>query len=155
MSVFGTTVKPRAGLLGWILGSWRRSDDIDLHAHHAVERLPQPGPDTLVIRAPEDLSSPEAVRTIYSVAKRAIQVGSGPVCIDLGEVTRADTKIVACLIVLRRAAERARVKLDIRLSSAVDAWTGLCRVQGVLTPKPAAGHTHGHGHAPDSSSHAA
>ena len=52
--------------------------------------------------------------------------------VDLADVIRADTKIVACLVVLRRMARRSGCALDVRLSPAVAAWTGVCRLQQVI-----------------------
>jgi len=90
------------------------------------------GPGAVLIRAPEDLSEEEAVRVIHARAREAIAAGATTLMVDLADVIRADTKIVACLVVLRRMARRSGCALDVRLSPAVAAWTGVCRVQQVI-----------------------
>jgi ABC-type transporter Mla MlaB component len=89
-------------------------------------------PGTVVIRASDDLAEEEAVRVIHAQAREAIAGGATMLLVDLAEVIRADTKIVACLVVLRRMAQRSGCALDVRLSPAVAAWTGVCRVQQVI-----------------------
>lgn len=97
--------------------------------------LPDPSmlpPGAVIIRAPEDLSEEEAVRVIHARAREAIAAGATTLMVDLADVLRADTKIVACLVVLRRLAQRSGCALDVRLSPAVAAWTGVCRLQQVI-----------------------
>lgn len=104
-----------------------------LHTHPGYTRDPQVATAAVVISAPEDLSEEEAVRVIHARARAAIAAGAKTLRVDLAGVIRADTKIVACLVVLRQMAQRAGCTLDVRLSPAVAAWTGVCRLQQVIS----------------------
>ena len=128
---------------GWIarllamlrLPAWKRRDAASMLGSASPTDRPWREIDArgaVIIRAPEDLSEEEAVRVIHARAREAIAAGATTLMVDLADVIRADTKIVACLVVLRRMARRSGCALDVRLSPAVAAWTGVCRLQQVI-----------------------
>lgn len=107
------------------------------HSNRIAAAAAYPGnpANAVVITAADDLAEEEAVRLIHAQAREAIASGATLLMVDLADVIKADTKIVACLIVLRRMARRSGCALDVRLSPAVAAWTGVCRVQQVIHDK--------------------
>jgi len=126
VSVFADIFRSKEGALAWVIGALRGD-------HAATVRRGERAAPVTVITAESDLSSSQTVRTMYANVKRAIaDTQSKSILVDLSDVHIADTKTVACLVVLRRAATRAGKRLDVRLSPAVAAWTGVCRLQRLL-----------------------
>jgi len=52
--------------------------------------------------------------------------------VDLGNVERVDTKLVACLVSVLRQAAASRVRVEMVLSSAIHELTSLCRLDGLF-----------------------
>ncbi len=126
MSVIADIFRTRTGSLAWVIGCLGREP----RAARRAERHPR---QLTVVAADRDLSSSETVRAMYSSVKKAIaDEHAESVLVDLSDVDIADTKVVACLVVLRRTATRAGKRLDVRLSPAVAAWTGVCRLNKLV-----------------------
>lgn len=52
--------------------------------------------------------------------------------IDLEQVQRADTKLVACLVMIFREAHRLRIQIEFRMSAAAEAVVRLCRLDAMI-----------------------
>jgi ABC-type transporter Mla MlaB component len=101
------------------------------HLQTRTTARPGPPPDPTepeVLRASGDLSDWRAVRELNRRCEAHLRVGRGRVVIDLSGVERADSKLVASLVLLARRARSVRVAFEIRPSSQVSNWIALCRV---------------------------
>lgn len=79
-----------------------------------------------------DLTCGDHVLELFNLCRRAFREGGRHVVIDLHSVTRADTKIIACLIALYQLARSASVRLEVCLSQAVVEIAGVCRLDSFL-----------------------
>ena len=87
-----------------------------------------------------DLTCGDRVLELFDLCRGAFRDGGRHVVIDLHSVTRADTKIVACLIALYQIAKAASAKLEVCLSQAVVEIAQVCRLDTLvreLSHKPA------------------
>lgn len=126
MSVISDIFRTRTGSLAWVIGCLGRESG-------AARRADRRSRQVTVVTADGDLSSSQTVKVMYASVKRAIEdKHAESVLVDLSDVDIADTKVVACLVVLRRTAARAGKRLDVRLSPAVAAWTGVCRLNKLM-----------------------
>ncbi len=82
-----------------------------------------------VVVVAADMTSSDLVRDLFNRCRRLLRQGTRHVVIDLQEVRIADTKLVACLVVLHRMARSASARLEICLSSAVLEVARICRVE--------------------------
>lgn len=62
----------------------------------------------------------------------AINSGQPIVQIDLQEVRQANTKLVACLLLVLRAARSAGVRLTVHMSQQVRTWLRVCAVESLF-----------------------
>jgi len=126
VSVIADIFRTRAASLAWVIGCLGRQSGAARRAERHSRRV-------TVVTTDRDLSSSQTVRAMYTLVNRAIaDQHAESVLVDLSDVDIADTKVVACLVVLRRTATRAGKRLDVRLSPAVAAWTGVCRLSKLV-----------------------
>lgn len=104
-----------------------------------------PAARTTTLRAAGDMTDWGAVQSLASRAAARIQGaaarqgdGAGAargasLVVDLESVTRADTKLIACLVCLTSAARHAGCALEFRFSPAVRDWVSLCGLEAVLS----------------------
>jgi ABC-type transporter Mla MlaB component len=82
---------------------------------------------TSVVRLGGDLRSGTVVESIRRRCLADVTPGRRRLVIDLEHVQEVDTKLIACLVCLRRAADAAGVRLEVRLSPRVRDWLDHCR----------------------------
>lgn len=97
----------------------------------APERAGDATRDDVVI-GEGDMTSSERVRELFNRCRRMLRQGAARIVIDLQAVTRADTKIIACLVVLHRIARGASVRLEICLSQTVMEMARICRLEALV-----------------------
>jgi ABC-type transporter Mla MlaB component len=101
----------------WLWRSWR-------HARGAEGGRLAPGR--------VDLSGPADVQALFEVCRRRLARGDEPLELDLTGVLDADTKLLACLVALHRAARVAGRRLTVRVSPVIEQWVRVCKLDGVL-----------------------
>jgi ABC-type transporter Mla MlaB component len=89
---------------------------------------------TSVVRLGGDLRSGTVVESIRRRCLADVTPGRRRLVIDLEHVQEVDTKLIACLICLRRAADAAGVRLEVRLSPRVRDWLDHCRAGHLFRP---------------------
>jgi len=126
VSVIADIFRTRTGSLAWVIGCLGRESSAARRAERRLHHV-------TVVTTDRDLSSSQTVRAMYALVNRAIaDQHAKSVLVDLSDVDIADTKVVACLVVLRRTAARAGKRLDVRLSPEIAAWTGVCRLNKLV-----------------------
>jgi anti-anti-sigma regulatory factor len=93
-----------------------------------------------------DLTDAARLREFGDIATAALSSGIAVLVLDLRRVSDADSKLVGLLLQLIRIARARRVRLRLSISSSVDAWITVCRVERFFkrTTDPA-----GHSDSPD------
>lgn len=86
----------------------------------------------LVVRVGGNLRDAFVLRRLGEVATRCLQARPAGVVLDLQSVHDADTRLVAELIAIARAAHRARVGWRIRPSENLRHWITLYRLDRML-----------------------
>lgn len=81
---------------------------------------------------PCDATSGTRVLALFKVCKDRLAERPARLRLDLTGVERADSKLVACLVAVRRLAIASGTTLELRTSRAVRTWIGICHVDGVL-----------------------
>jgi ABC-type transporter Mla MlaB component len=98
------------------------------------------GPRNITLRASGDMTQWDAVQAFATKCAGTLQAGAAgksaaaPVVIDLAQVDRADTKLIACLVCTLSTARQSDRAVQFRFSPAVQAWVTLCGLDAVLRP---------------------
>lgn len=88
----------------------------------------------VVIRPPPDMTSVEQVRLLLNCCRQVIALSPRrAILLDLRDVVRADTKLIACLVVIVQLARRASVRIDLRGSRAVADLAAVCRLPWLVS----------------------
>ena len=74
------------------------------------------------------------VRAFWQTCRDAIEFRPDLLRADLRRLTGADTKIVACLLGVRRATRERGIPLEVIVSPSLREILGVCRVRGILDP---------------------
>ena len=119
------------GLRGILERSKRRQGE----ERGATER--QGSMDTRVIDATGNLCDTRMLRGFHHRCEQVMNPGRRCVAVDLTNVTSADTKLVATLVILRQRAQSVGAPLELTVSSRVYDWITLCRVERLLQPRRA------------------
>lgn len=85
------------------------------------------------VRGVTDMTSCDQVRVFLRQCRRAIATDCDGLSLDLSEVKIADSKLVACLVLVRQAAHRDHVKVSLNASEIVRDLIGLYRLDPVLS----------------------
>jgi len=94
----------------------------------------------LVIRLTGDVTSCEQVGQLFQRCRRTIiAAGRRSVTLDLLEVAKADTKLVACLVAVYQLSKDSSVRLEMRASRTVLELVELCRLQRLIDQTAPAG----------------
>ena len=98
----------------------------------------------LVIRSTGDMTSCEQVGQLFQRCRRTIiaagiAAGRRSVTLDLLEVAKADTKLVACLVAVYQLSKDSSVRLEMRASRTVLELVELCRLQRLIDQTAPAG----------------
>jgi ABC-type transporter Mla MlaB component len=101
--------------------------------------------DTRVVTAAGNLRDTRVLQVLHRRCEEALNPGRRCVAVNLTNVTDADTKLVAALIVLLQRARSMGVPLDVSVSDGVYDWIKLYRVERLLQPccvqsRPVPGH---------------
>lgn len=103
----------------------------------------RPAPDThheppvvVVSSPPCDATSGTRVLALFQVCKERLVDRPARLRLDLTGVERADSKLVACLVAVRRLAIAAGTTLELRASKAVRTWIGICHLDGAFEETP-------------------
>ena len=94
---------------------------------------------TALVRGEIDMTGCEQVRVFLRQCRRAIAEDCRGLSLDLSEVRIADSKLVACLVLIRQAAQRDHVGVSVTASDAVQNLIGLYRLDRLLSssmPEP-------------------
>jgi anti-anti-sigma regulatory factor len=81
-----------------------------------------------VMVAAADMTSSDQVRDLFNRCRKMLRQGVRHMVIDLHGVEAADTKLVACLVVVYQMARSASARLEICLSNAVLEVARMCRL---------------------------
>ena len=76
----------------------------------------------MLLKAPADLTDCQALKAFYYQCSTAIRSRPGRIVIDLSGVESADTKLMACLVIIERDADRRAIKCSVIASVSVRAW---------------------------------
>lgn len=100
------------------------SEEMELHHNHG-----RPGvPDRRIVEAQADMTSCENIRRLFIAGRRAIRAGPASLSIDMRRVDLADTKLIACLVVLYQIARSWNVPLALHPSAPVLEVGSMCRL---------------------------
>ena len=113
----------------------KRSESRQGEERGAAER--QGAMHTRVVDATGNLCDTRMLRGFHHRCERVMNPGRRCVAVDLTNVTSADTKLVATLIILRQRAQSVGAPLELTVSSRVYDWITLCRVERLLQPRRA------------------
>jgi len=112
-------------------GNPQRSSDPSRSANSA---------NSLVIRLAGDLTSCDDVGQFFQRCHGIIAAaGRRSITLDLLEVVKADTKLVACLVAVYQLAKDSSVRLEMRVSRTVRELFELCRLQRFIDQTAPAG----------------
>lgn len=82
-----------------------------------------------IINADDDMTSDDQIGQLFSRGRQLIRSRCADrVVIDLQKVSRADTKLIACLVVLYQVARSASIRLELCVSQAVLDIATICRL---------------------------
>lgn len=90
--------------------------------------------DEWLLAASGDLSNSRALSEFHRRCEALIAARPPQASLDLTKVERADTKLVAVLLLVVRLARSAHVVLDIRVSSRLRQWIAVCKADQLLRP---------------------
>ena len=98
----------------------------------------------VVIRPVGDMTSCEQVGLLFQRCRRTIVAGGvaagrRSITLDLREVAKADTKLVACLVAVYQLSTESSVRLEMRASRVVLDLFELCRLQRLIDQTAPAG----------------
>lgn len=111
-----------------------RLENMRRHCPRPPERGEQEPDSTRILRLSGDLRSGTDIESVRRRGLASVRPGLRRVVIDLEYVDEADTKLIACLLYLRRIADSAGVRLEVRLSPRVRQWLELCQAGYLLPP---------------------
>ena len=86
----------------------------------------------VTIRACGNFCDCQEVLALHRRCRSRLRSGIAHLELDLTDVGRADTKLIACLVDLRRTARFHRVQMDITASVVVRQWINVCRLADLL-----------------------
>jgi anti-anti-sigma regulatory factor len=86
-----------------------------------------------VVQTEADMTCCEHIRQLFIQSRRTIRGGAKRLMIDLRHVEQADTKLIACLVVVYQIARSWSAQLELRSSPAVRRIAEICRLEGWLT----------------------
>ena len=87
---------------------------------------------TCVIRACTDLTRDEEINAVLCDVRAGLKRRAHRIRVDLTEVQIADSKVIACLVLLRHLSRMAKASLEILASETVVTWTELYHVEWLL-----------------------
>lgn len=85
-----------------------------------------------VLHAAGDMTSCEQVRRLFNHCRRAIGERHDGLVIDLKNVTRLDTKLMACLVAVYRQAAASKVRLELLCPASVLSMAEVCRLNWLI-----------------------
>lgn len=112
----------RQGVLGTLAGRARAGTSA---AATALNR-------TTTLQAAGDMTEWGSVQMFADYSAHRLRAGTGALVVDLSEVERADTKLIACLVFLASTARQASRPIRFHFSPSVRAWVSLCGLERVL-----------------------
>lgn len=89
---------------------------------------------SFLVRASGDLTDCRVLRRFQARCEALLHARIDHVVLDLSEVEQADTKLVACLLVVLRRARSVGVRLEVCCSHTVNEWLAFCRLTQLLQP---------------------
>lgn len=110
---------------------WPPIDFCGQRAESEKPLAPMAAPHRIIVDA-TDFTCGDHVLRLFEQCRRHFREGGRHVVIDLHSVTRADTKIVACLVALYQIARAASGKLEVCLSQAVVEIASICRLDALV-----------------------
>lgn len=91
--------------------------------------------DERVITGLGDLCNGSAIREYYRRCELVIRDGTQRLILDLTRVSKADSKLVACLVLIVRCARASLVPIRIHVSPRLRDWIAICGVERLLLPR--------------------
>ncbi|MCW5776563.1 MAG: STAS domain-containing protein [Phycisphaeraceae bacterium] len=82
-----------------------------------------------VVIASGDLTQHQALQVVYARCRRALELGTLELVIDMSGATRADTKAVAMVSAVVQRARRAGIPVEVRCCQMMRDWMRVCRVE--------------------------
>ena len=98
----------------------------------------KPPARTCVVRACPDLTGDNEINAVLDDARAGLERQVRRMRIDLTGVRVADSKVIACLVLLRRMSSTAGATVEILASETVVTWVRLYHVEWVLRRSGAA-----------------
>lgn len=93
---------------------------------------------TKSIRPLASVADSMAIERLRHECMAAISGGQPTLDIDLEEVREANTRLVACLLLVARAARDAGARLTVHTSRQVRTWRRVCAAEGIVAPAESA-----------------
>ena len=85
-----------------------------------------------VVRASRDLTSDDEINAVLCDTRAGLARRVDRIRLDLTAVRVADSKVIACLVLLRRLSNMASASLEILASETVVTWSEFYHVEWVL-----------------------
>ena len=106
----------------------------------APSTVSEPPGNICVVRASSDLTGDDEINAVLGDTRAGLAKHMRRIRIDLTGVRVANSKVVACLVLLQRLSRSAGVTLEILPSDTVVTWSRLYRLEWMLRrPKVAVG----------------
>ncbi len=86
----------------------------------------------MLLKAPADLTDCQALKAFHRQCGRAIRSRPGRLVIDLSGVESADSKLMACLVIIERDADRRGIQCAVIASVRVRAWAEILGLTSLL-----------------------
>lgn len=105
-----------------------------------LEQLVSPaGDDIFVVRAGADLTDDDRISDLLSccsgeIERTALHGSRSRLLVDLAATERANSKLIACMIVVVRTARQRGVVVELKLSPLVEHWLKICRLDWLAQP---------------------
>lgn len=93
----------------------------------------EPASTTCVVMAGRDLTGADEINAVLCDTCAGLERHVRRIRIDLTGVRVADSKMIACLVLLRRLSRTSGATLEILASETIVAWVRLYHVEWVLT----------------------
>jgi hypothetical protein len=108
-----------------------------------LEQLVSPAGDAIfVIRAGADLTDDARIGDLLrccsgEIERTALRGGRSRLLIDLAATDHANSKLIACMIMVVRNARQRGVQVELKLSPMVQHWLKICRLDWLAQPTTA------------------
>ena len=86
----------------------------------------------MLLKAPIDLTDCRTLKAFFRECRTAIECRPGELVLDLSDVECADSKLIACLVLIERDADRCGIDCAVIASTSVRRWADVLGLKTLL-----------------------